>query len=353
MTKVMITTIYDEVLHKIETLVPSNIDGEVLFKAKILKATTTFKDNQNGEMKIVLINDKSVMREIEILSNTNLSKEQQALFYRLVIQKHILFTAQDIILYRILLSHYINNQVNGVATISLDTIHKEYRGKAFRYDKGEKKYDEDTFLAYINTFNKLMNIKAIINFSESNLKVAKYYKQNEEYDISSPLLKIFNGVTRHNIDKIEFSYSLGKIGDYFVNSRQYGQLIPIEIYSLRFNQIDTFNIAVYVARMIIINKHWKKSINIFVSTILARIMKYNIKGYNTSLAYIQYLSSLDAVKRNKKIKYIEKQLNYILELFKEKEIITDYKYTGKFQYRYIRDNELYITILIGKKDKSK
>lgn len=50
MTKVMITTIYDEVLHKIETLVPSNIDGEVLFKSKILKATTTFKDNQNGEM---------------------------------------------------------------------------------------------------------------------------------------------------------------------------------------------------------------------------------------------------------------------------------------------------------------
>lgn len=352
MTKVMITTIYDEVLHKIETLVPSDIDGEVLFKSRILKATTTFKDSQNGKMRITLINNKSVQRETEQLSNTNLSKEQQALFYRLVIQKHMLFTAQDIILYRILLSHYINNQVNGIATISLNTIHKEYRGKAFRYEKGKKKYDEETFQAYINTFNKLMNVNVIINFSESNLKIAKYYKGNDEYDIASQLLQISSGITRDNIDTIEFNYSLGKVGDFFVNSRQYGQLVPVEIYSLRFNQIDTFNIAIYIARMIVINKHWKKKINIFISTILARIMKYNIKGYNTSLNYMQYLASLDAVKRNKKIKYIEKQLNYILELFKEKEVITDYKYTGKFQYKYIRDGELYITILIGKSGKS-
>lgn len=353
MTKVMITTIYDEVLHKIETLAPSNIDGEVLFNTRILKATTIFKDRQNGIMRIILINNKSVQREIEQLSNNNLSKEEQALFYRLVIQKHMLFTAQDIIIYRILLSHYINNQVNGIATISLDTIHKEYRGKSFKYEKGEKKYDEDTLQAYINTFNKLMNINVIIDFTESKLKVVKYYEENEINNIASQLLQISRGITRDNIATTEFNYTLGKIGDFFVNSRQYGQLVPAEIYSLRLNQIDTFNIAIYIARMIIINKHWKKSINIFVSTVLARIMKYNIKGYNTSFTYAQYLSSLDDVKRNKKIKYIEKQLNYILELFKEKEIITDYKYTGKFQYRYIRDGELYVTILIGKNKKSK
>ena len=353
MKKVMITTIYDEVLHKIETLVPSNIDGELLFKSKTLKATTIFKDSKNGVMKIVLINNKSVQDEIEQLSNPNLSKEQQMLFYRLVIQKHMLFTAQDIIIYRILLSHYINNQVNGIAKISLDIIHKEYRGKSFKYEKGEKKYDEDTFKTYINTFNKLMNINVIIDFSESNLKVARSYEKNEIYKISSQLLQISNGITRDNIATAEFCYTLGEIGDFFVNSKQYGQLVPAEIYSLRLNQIDTFNIAIYIARMIIINKHWKKNIKIFVSTILSRIMKYNIKGYNTSYTYAKYLSSLDSVKRNKKIKYIEKQLNYILELFKEKEIITDYKYTGKFQYRYIRDGKLYVTILIGKENKGK
>lgn len=304
-------------------------------------------------MKITLINDKSVLKEQQLLSNSNLSEEQQKLFYRLVILKHLLFTAQDIILYRILLSHYINNQVNGVATISLDIIHKGYRDKTFRYEKGKKKYNDDTFQAYINTLNKLMNIKAIINFTDSNLKIAKYYKSNEEYDISSPLLQISNGITRDNIDTVEIKYSLGKIGDYFVNSKQYGQLVSKEIYSLRFNQIDTFNIAIYVARMIIINKRWKKNINIYVSTILARTMKYNIKGYTSTLSYVKYLETLEAIKRNKKSMHIEEQLNYILELCKEKEIITDYKYTGKFQYKYIRDGELYVTILIGKKSKTK
>lgn len=304
-------------------------------------------------MKITLINDKSVLKEQQLLSNSNLSEEQQKLFYRLVILKHLLFTAQDIILYRILLSHYINNQVNGVATISLDIIHKGYRDKTFRYEKGKKKYNDDTFQAYINTLNKLMNIKAIINFTDSNLKIAKYYKSNEEYDISSPLLQISNGITRDNIDTVEIKYSLGKIGDYFVNSKQYGQLVSKEIYSLRFNQIDTFNIAIYVARMIIINKRWKNNINIYVSTILARTMKYNIKGYTSTLSYVKYLETLEAIKRNKKSKHIEEQLNYILELCKEKEIITDYKYTGKFQYKYIRDGELYVTILIGKKSKTK
>ena len=34
----------------------------------------------------------------------------------------MLFSSQDVIVYRILLSHYINNQVNGIATITLDEI---------------------------------------------------------------------------------------------------------------------------------------------------------------------------------------------------------------------------------------
>lgn len=192
-----------------------------------------------------------------------------------------------------------------------------------------------------------------INFGESNLNVAKYYRYNEENSIAGPLLQMSSGITRDNISIVEFKYKLGKIGEYFVNTRQYGQLLPKEVYSLRFNQIDTFNMAIYVIRMIIINKRWKKNINIYISTILEKIMKYNVKGYNTFLTYMKYLSSLDAVKRNKKIKYIEKQLNYILELFKEKEIISDYKYTGKFQYKYIRDGELYVTILVGNKCKTK
>ena len=352
MNKSIITTVYDEVLHKLETITFDNIDKELL-NHKMLKATTTFKDSKNGELKITITNDKSMVEAFETLSQPLLTDKQRILFLRLVIQKYLFFTAQDIIIYRILLSHYINNQVNGLADISLDTIHKEYRNKAFIYENGKKKYDDDTLRVYKNSLIKLCRIKVIINFRNSNLKVAKHYNSNEKYSISSQLLQISNNATRDNIDTVNFKYTLGKIGDYFINAKQYGQLLPKEIYSLRFNQIDTFNIAIYIIRMVVINKRWKKDINIYVSTLLSRIMKYNIKGYNTNSTYLQYLRELKAVKRNKQIKYIEKQLNYLLEMFKEKDIITDYKYTGKFQYKYIRDGELLVTILTGKKSKTK
>lgn len=353
MSKTMITTVYDEVLHKLETIEINNIDTEVLFKSNILKATTLFKDSQNGELKITLINENPLHDELERVNNDQLSEEQYKKFYRLMISKHLLLSAQDIILYRILLSHFINNQVNGIASISLDIIHKKYRGKVYKYNKENGKYDSETLNAYINSFNKLLNIKVIINFGRSNLKVAKYYKFNEIFDISSPLLQVSEGITRDNIDKLEFKYKLGRIGEYFVNSKQYGQLLPKKLYSLRFNQIDTFNMSIYFIRMIVINKRWKKDIKINVSTLLSRIMKYNIKGYNTLFTYLQYITLLEPVKRDKKIKHIEAQLKYVLNTFKEEKIITDYKYNGKFQYKYIRDGEVSVIILVGKKGKGK
>ena len=67
MNKSIITTVYDEVLHKLETLTFENIDKELL-NHKMLKATTTFKDSQNGKLNITLINDTSMIKQIETLS---------------------------------------------------------------------------------------------------------------------------------------------------------------------------------------------------------------------------------------------------------------------------------------------
>ena len=193
----------------------------------------------------------------------------------------------------------------------------------------------------------------ILDFSESNLKVAKNYKRSDKNQVKSKLLEICNTVNISEVTTANIKYSLGAVGEYFLATKQYGQLLPKEIYSLRFNQIDMFNMAIYITRMIVINKRWSKDIKIYVSTLLTRTMKYNKKGYNIILNHLQYLERIDAAKRTKKIKQIEKQLNDILLMFKEKEIITDYKFHGKFQYKTIRDNELYVVILMGKKDKGK
>ncbi len=350
MEKIIFTTIYDEVLHKMETIGFNAIDLKQASTSGVISAVISFEDRSDGSLKIVLTNSESLRREKSELNYELDTREKILLFLKLSIQKNIMFTAQDIIIYRILLAHFINNQVNGVATISLDKIHKLYRGKTISYNKDKRKYDDETLQAYINTFNKLSLIVGTLDFNRSNLKVAKQYSKEDVYSCSGPLLTISKNVNCENITTTEFRYSLGKIGDYFIKSNQYGQLLSQEIYSLRFNQIDTFNISIYIGRMIIINRCRKRKITIHISTLLNRIMKYDRKGYSTGLTYLEYLTKLDAVKRNKKLKYIEKQLNYVLDLLKEKNSIQSYKYNLSFKYKYIKDGELSVQILIGKKD---
>lgn len=92
--------------------------------------------------------------------------------------------------------------------------------------------------------------------------------------------------------------------------------------------------------MIVINKLSRKDVTIYISTILSRIIKYDKYGFSQSGTYLEYLKSLEPVKRNKKIKYIEKQLNYILGLLVNNKKISKYKYIGKFNYKFIKDEEL-------------
>lgn len=352
MSKFYITTVYDEVLHKIETISIQNIDQHAL-SIYILKADDVFYDSKKGSLKITIVNDTGIKTEKEKLGDIQLTPNQETLLLRQSVQKHLLFSAQDIIFYRILLSHYINNQVKGVATITLDEIHKTYRGKSFKYEKGKDKYDKETLLAYVRSIVKFCNLKVILDFSNSNLVVANQYKYNNKTQIVSNLLKIGKGIHISNIATAKITYTLGAVGEYFLLTKQYGQSLPKEIYSLRFNKIDEFNMAIYIMRMLVINKRWKKDVTISVSTLLSKIMKYNIKGYNVFLTYLQYLEKIDAVKRAKKVNQIKKQLDEILILFIKKEIIKDYKYIGKFQFKSIRDSKLMIVIQTGKKDKGK
>ena len=353
MEKIIFTTVYDEVLHKIETIGFSNIDLKYAYSTGVIKGVILFEDRRGGSLQITLTNLESLIEEKRKFCNVLDTQEKILAFIKSVIQKHVMLTAQDIMIYRILLAHYINNQENGCAVISLDKIHKIYRGKAISYGKNNEKYDKETLQAYSTTLAKLCSITVSLNFGESNLKVAKQFSNNEINCISGKLLGVTRNVNPQNIATTEFGYTLGKVGEYFIKSNQYGQFLPREIYSLRFNQIDTFNMSVYIAKMIVINRCKKKEITIHVSTLLNRIMKYDKKGYCTGQTYMNYLSKLDSVKRNKKLKYIEKQLNYILELLKSKESIERYKYNLNFMYKYIKDGELSVQIVVGKKNKSK
>lgn len=344
MAKLMFTTVYDDVLSKIETMTRDNVDRDALINIKHIKVKNTIIDKKFGNVDISLINETLFSQ----YSKSATSLEVQKNLANQILVQMVLLTAQDIMIYRILLSHYINYQQNGIATITLDKIHNEYRGKTFMYKKGAERYDRETLQAYIKTFKKLRMLTINIRFSESKLNSFKSFKDKDKTFFQHKMLIFHNQITTDNVSDVEIKYSLGDFGTYLCNSRQYGQLLPNEMYQLRFNQIDTFNLAVYIARMIVINRRTRKEITIYVSTLLSRINKYDMKGYSTSYTYLKYLEELEPVKRNKKIKHIEEQLNIILDMLVKEHRIKKYEYIGKFNYKFIKAEDLALKIYLNK-----
>ena len=243
MAKLMFTTVYDDVLSKIETMTRDNVDRNALRNIKHIKVKNEIIDKKCGNVDISLINETLFS---QYTRNTTPLETQKNLANQILVQM-VLLTAQDIMIYRILLSHYINYQQNGIATITLDKIHNEYRGKTFIYKKGAERYDRETLQAYIKTFKKLSILTINIRFSESKLKSFKSFKDKDKTFFQHKMLIFHNQITTDNVSDVEIKYSLGDFGTYLCNSRQYGQLLPQEMYQLRFNQIDTFNLAVYIA----------------------------------------------------------------------------------------------------------
>lgn len=352
MGKLMFTTVYDDVLSKIETMTRKNFDNDEFRISKGIRVKRTIVDNKYGYVDIYLENQRMLQEYKQQLSRmgrtTPLSLEEKQIFVNQVLVQSILFTAQDIMIYRILLSHYINYQQDGIATITLDMIHNQYRRKTFVYKAGADRFDKDTLKAYINVFRKLTSLDITMRFGESKLKSFKYLKEKDKRFFKHKLLTFHNEVTADNISKIEIKYSLGDFGTYICTSKQYGQFLPSTLYQLRFNRIDTFNMAVYIGRMIVINRRKRNEITIHVSTLLSRINKYNMKGYSISLTYLEYLTQLDPIKRNKKIKHIQEQLNRILTTLAEENRIKKYEYIGKFTYKFIKQEELAIKLYFNK-----
>lgn len=352
MGKLMFTTVYDDVLSKIENISRKNFDNDEFRTTKGIRVKTTIVDKKYGHVDIYLENPKmlQIYKQQLLCKNktTPLSLEEKQIFVNQVLVQSILFTAQDIMIYRILLSHYINYQQNGIATITLDMIHSQYRGKAFVYKSGADRFDKETLNAYINVFRKLSSLDITMRFGESNLKSFKYLKEKDKRFFKHKFLTFNNEISIENISKKEIKYSLGDFGMYIYTSKQYGQFLPTIFYQLRFNQIDTFNMAVYIGRMVVINRRNRSEITIYVSTILSRINKYNIKGYSKSFTYLEYLALLEPVKRTKKIKHIREQLDLILNILVEEKKIRKYEYIGNFTYKFIKQEELGIKLYFNK-----
>lgn len=356
MKKLIFTTVYNDILNNIERLGLDDVDKQALQQSKVVRLKSVIQDKDGGKVEIFISSDENIKRlqeDFAIKKKERLgsfTQEEQQQINENILSKSLLFTAHDIIIYRILLSHYINTQSNGVATITLDTIHSLYRDKDF-LRSGYEKYDSQTLSAYIECITKLKRMNLIIQFGSSNLCSFKtYIKDKITFFNQSLIPSITSNLSLEDLKNGKaIEYSLGKFGDYIIHSRQYGQILPPDVFGVRFNQIDIFNIAVYLGKLVFINRLYKKVYKINVYTLLTRFNKYDKNGVSLSKNYLSYLTTLDAVARTKKIKLLNEHINYVLDLLVKDGSVVKYEYNNKFLYKYIKDDELMLTIHLKKR----
>ncbi len=323
--------VYDDLLYELERLNMFTTTGSSSVELK--------KDIQcknNGVINISLSSPTMVSQIIKKIEEEPSNKDK----WLHKLYDTIPFASNDIIVYRILLINYILYSENGVASITLKELHSEYRNKAFLYTK--EKIDKTTISKYMAAIVKLQNRMVYINFADSKKELFTRYINNNIYSFRHNLL-IVSSWSPNDIN-FKICYSLGAFGEYLKVSQHYNSMFTKNIVRLNLNQINTYNMAVYICRMIFINKRGRSSYKLNIKLILERNIRYDTEGNSKRISLLSYLVALDTKKRVKFMKIIEKNILFILNELKSNKKIKDYKIIGLFKYKYLVDDELKIEI---------
>ena len=229
MKKLLLTTVHEDTLTKIETSGFLDAD-KISYNSGIWQIKKEITDRKYVRIIFSLSNPEKLKLFTESLKKLNrpLTKEEVQYYNSVFFRKWIMFTAQDIIIYRILLSHFINYQKNGMAIIDLDTIHKEYRNKAFMYKSNANKYDDMTLNVYKNSISKLTSAQLFLMIGESKRKSFQHLIYDGKYNIGNKLIELNEPLNIENISTEKINYSIGAFGTYIMESYQYSQNMPKE-----------------------------------------------------------------------------------------------------------------------------
>lgn len=230
----------------------------------------TFEDNINytevanndGETSISLISDEPQLIQRNTENNSCYYANNftnNPCYYNNVFD----LTAHEILIYSLLLHKCIVEQ-SEVSTIS----YKELQQLRNKRVGNSKVVDDATLNAYDKAFEGLCSkrIKYDIGNSRQNKNIT--YRQYEQ-----PLLMVWDLKELSNGDMI-FNYSLGPFGKTLIESKRYSNLVPAKYFTLNFKEVMSYEIALYVCRMIYINKKKKKPIIITLNSIMKNISKF-------------------------------------------------------------------------------
>ena len=124
---------------------------------------------------------------------------------------------------------------------------------------------------------------------------------------------------------VRFDYALGEYGDILLQSKRYSDILPIDIIRLSYQRSTAIYIALYLSRLIYINKRKRSnSITITINSLLENVMIHDRFGKNTGKTL---RAVLDEPIPNKYtyMNIFRKHLKYVLELLIRDSVIESYQ----------------------------
>lgn len=226
-----------------------------------------------------------------------------------------LFTIHELILWTILIDFRIKHPCTDYS-ISLSYIHKKYRGKRTGKTEVMSKSDLD---AYISALNGLQRKRINLKTGRTRLR---YHQNNKEIN-NGRIFKITNITGKENGD-LAFEYTLGNYGEIIYQCKRYSDMLPMSILKIPYKQIMKLYIAMYISRLIFINRRRGKSdFVITIESIMKNIRIHNADGIDTGINLYELMNEKNLSKYSK-LKLFNTYLNDVLEMLKLKGSINNY-----------------------------
>lgn len=223
-------------------------------------------------------------------------------------------TAHEIIIYSILLHKCIEEkkEESSISYTELQKLRNKRSGK-------NKAIDTLTLQAYDKAIYCLANNYVSYNLNDKRTKYKITYKQYEH-----PLLILDDVKEEANGNKI-IKYSLGPFGKTLIESKRYSTLVPRKYFQLNFNETTAYQIALYICRIIYIERRKKKtSTTITLKSILSNINKFG--NHNNQLISVSNCYDYNGPNKKRLYDNVINRTNELLDELISEEKIISYEY---------------------------
>ncbi len=191
----------------------------------------------------------------------------------------------------------------------------------------------------LSTYNR--HIRALERLSKKEISIVPIKSNYKNKPIFSRMLT-YNLINSCKGRFLEFNYSFDALTNTVINTRQ-NIMLSFNPFAYSMRQVFMFQASLYLIRMIFINRKKYKSRKISFQKVLLEVYRFDENGIMLDQNYYNYILN----SKNKQSELLENCyscINKILLMMKKAHFIKAYAITLRKSFKYVRDNEVFISI---------